>query len=203
MNSSQRPKVWPLAGCDLTAPRRATTLFHRSGLQHALACLLCRLLTSAGRSGRIAPPSVLNEDTPQISRGKLSYLPCIDAGFIKYAPPVDGGLYGRVPTRPERTTPHIRFVSLAPHVRSTLPSDPASRRRPCASLVLRLHAYLDRGLSPPSMTACTAHTPGMSRALLRVGSILLFGAVSVEGIGCICVFPGFLAHSPPRPQHKR
>jgi hypothetical protein len=113
VSSSQRPKVWPLAGCDLTAPRQATTRFHRSGLQHALACLLCRLLTSAGRSGRIAPPSVLNEDTPQISRGKLSYLPCIDAGFIKYAPPVDGGLYGRVPTRPERTTPHIRFVSLA------------------------------------------------------------------------------------------
>jgi hypothetical protein len=116
------------------------------------------LLTSAGRSGRISPPSVLCQDTPQISRGKRSYLLCIDAGFIKYAPTVDGGLCGCVPTRPERTTPHIRFVSLAPHIRSTLPSDPASRRRPCASLVLRLHAYLDRGLAPPSMTACTAHT---------------------------------------------
>ena len=47
---------------------------------------------------------------PQISRGKLSYLRCIDAGFIKYAPAVDGGLCGRVPTRPERTTPRIRRV---------------------------------------------------------------------------------------------
>jgi hypothetical protein len=126
----------------------------------------CRLLTSAERSGKIPPPSVLCQDTPQLSRGQLSDLPCIDAGCIKSAPPVDGGLYGRVPTRPERTTPHIRFVSLAPHVRSTLPSDPASRRRPCASLVLRLHGHLDRGLSPPSMTACPAHTPEFSGARL-------------------------------------
>jgi hypothetical protein len=116
------------------------------------------------------------QDTPQISRGKLSYLLCIDAGFIKYAPAVDGGLCGCVPTRPERTTPRIRFVSLAPHLRSTLPSDPTSRRRPGASLVLRLHKYLDGGLSPPSMTACTAHTVGgMSRALHRVGSMPWLG----------------------------
>jgi hypothetical protein len=50
------------------------------------ACLLCRLLTSAGRSGRIAPPSVLHQDTLQISRGKLSYRPCIDARLIKHSP---------------------------------------------------------------------------------------------------------------------
>ena len=51
-----------------------------------LACLLCRLLTSAGRSGRITPPSVLSQDTPQISCGQLPYLRCIDAGLIKHAP---------------------------------------------------------------------------------------------------------------------
>jgi hypothetical protein len=92
-----------------------------------LRVVLCRLLTSAGRSGQLAPPSVLGQDTLQSSRGKLSYLPRIDAGFIKHAPTVDGGLCCRVPARPERTTPHLRFVSLAPHVRSTLPSDPTSR----------------------------------------------------------------------------
>src|SRR5215510_6725187 len=43
---------------------------------------LCPLLTSARRSGKIAPCSVLYQDSPQISRGKLSYLLCIDAGFI-------------------------------------------------------------------------------------------------------------------------
>jgi hypothetical protein len=40
---------------------------------------------------------------------------------------VDEGLRGGVPTRPERTIPPIRFVSLAPHLRATLPSDPTSR----------------------------------------------------------------------------
>jgi hypothetical protein len=96
----------------------------------------------------------------EASRGKLSYRPCIDAGFIKHAPTVDGGLCCCVPARPERTTPCIRCVSLAPHVRSTLPSAAPSRGHPGASL--RLHVYLDRGLSPPSMTACTAHTPRFS-----------------------------------------
>jgi hypothetical protein len=48
--------------------------------------LRCRLLTSAGRSGRIPPPSVLSEDTPQISRGQRSYRPCISARCIKHSP---------------------------------------------------------------------------------------------------------------------
>ena len=66
----------------------------------------------------------------------MPYLRCLDAGFIQHAPAVDGGLCGGVPTRPERTTPRIRFVSLAPHLRSTRPSDPTSRtplRFPCPS----------------------------------------------------------------------
>ena len=97
-----------LAGGNLTTPPQATTPLHRSGLRPTrvaawpIRCpafrpwgaslaspapgLLCPLLTSAGRSGRIAPPSVLHQDTPQISRGQLSYRPCIDAGFIKHSP---------------------------------------------------------------------------------------------------------------------
>src|SRR5262245_36446982 len=121
------PEVRHLAGCNLSAPLQVATRLHRSGLQHAPARLLCPLLTSARRSGRIAPPSVLSQDTPQISRGKLSYLPCISARFIKYSPVVDGGLCCCVPARPDCTTPRIGFVSLAPHVRSTLPSDLTSR----------------------------------------------------------------------------
>ena len=39
--------------------------------------------------------------------------------------------------RPGR--PHIRFLSIGSRFCSTLPSDPASRRRPCASLALRRH----------------------------------------------------------------
>jgi hypothetical protein len=35
--------------------------------------------------------------------------------------------------------PRIRFLSIGARLCSTLPSDPASRRRPCASLILHLH----------------------------------------------------------------
>jgi hypothetical protein len=92
-----------------------------------LRVVLGRLLTAARRSGRMPPPSVLHQDTPQSSRGQRSSRRCLDAGVIKYAPAVDGGLRGCVPTRPDRTTPPSRFVSLAPHLRATLPSDPTSR----------------------------------------------------------------------------
>jgi hypothetical protein len=85
--SSQRPSIpRPLAGCHRAAPPQAATPLDRSGLQHARAGLLCRLLTSARRSGRITPSSVPCGDTLQISRGKLSYLPCISARFIKHSP---------------------------------------------------------------------------------------------------------------------
>ncbi len=116
-----------LARCDLTTPPQATTPLSRSGLQHTIACLRCRLLTAAGRSGRIAPPSVLREDTPQISRGKLSHLPCIGARFIKHSPLVDGGLCSRVPARPDWSHTSYSVRVPRPHVRSTRPSDPTSR----------------------------------------------------------------------------
>jgi len=128
VRSSQAPDlIRHLAGCQLTAPLQAATPLYRSGLQRARACLLCPLLTSAGRSGRIPPPSVRRQDTWQISRGKLSYRRGLDAGVIKHRPVVDGGLCCCVPARPGCPTPRIRFVSLAPHLRSTLPSDPTSR----------------------------------------------------------------------------
>jgi hypothetical protein len=108
-SSSQRPSIArPLAGCPLAAPPQAATPLDRSGLRPAHVAaqpicspafqpwgtalaspapdLLCRLLTSAGRSGRIPPPSVPCQDTPQLSRGQLSYRRCLDAGCSKYAP---------------------------------------------------------------------------------------------------------------------
>src|SRR5215208_4657167 len=38
-----------------------------------------------------------------------------------------------------RRMPLIRFLFIGSHLCSTLPSGPASRRRPCASLTLHLH----------------------------------------------------------------
>ena len=109
--------------------------------------LLCPLLTSPTRSGSIALPSAI-AGTWETSRGKTQNFPCVNAGFIKHAPFADGGLRSHVPARPERTTPHIRFLFVAPHFWIGLPPDPASRRRPCPSPNLRLRDHLVRGLSP-------------------------------------------------------
>src|SRR5450755_873266 len=43
-----------------------------------------------------------------------------------------------------RGMPLIRFLYIGSHVCSTLLSDPASRRRPCASLSLHLHQVVKR-----------------------------------------------------------
>ena len=63
----------------------------------------------------------------EISRGKTQHLPCVDAGFIKHTPIADGGLCRHVPTRPECTTPPIRFLFIAPQFWIGLPPDPTSR----------------------------------------------------------------------------
>src|SRR5215472_13296687 len=44
--------------------------------------------------------------------------------------------------------PRIRFLFVGSRLRSTLPSDPASRRRPCASLALHLHQVVQGTCTP-------------------------------------------------------
>ena len=44
--------------------------------------------------------------------------------------------------------PLIRFLFIGPYVCSTLLSDPASRRRPCASLLLHLHQVVEGTFTP-------------------------------------------------------
>lgn len=56
--------------------------------------------------------------------------------------------------------PLIRFLFIRSRVSSTLPSNPAWRRRPCASLTFT-SIRLGRGLSPPSCRACSAHPKRM------------------------------------------
>jgi hypothetical protein len=139
----------------LSCKRLVISLHDRSGLRHAYGA---PTMPSADSSAAISPDySALSPfpwhatslGTAEASRGKLSYRRCIDAGFIKHSPLMDGGLRGRMPARPDCTTPRIRFVSLAPHLRSTLPSDAPSRERPCASFVLRLPATPGQGTFTP------------------------------------------------------
>jgi hypothetical protein len=120
----------------------------------------CRPLGAA-----LASPSASAQGR-QASRGKRRNCRYVNAGFIKHLPAADSGLRGHVPPRPGCTTPHIRFLFIAPYLCGGLPSDPASRRRPCpfASPSVLRYCYLGRGLSPPSYATCPAHTPTLRRA---------------------------------------
>ncbi len=73
---------------------------------------------------------------------------CVGAGFIKRSPVANGRLNGHMPTGLNYVTPYIQFLFVAPQFRVELPSDPASRQRPCPSANLRLREYLVSGLSP-------------------------------------------------------
>ena len=148
-----------LAGCNTAVPWQATSPLFQSPLgepcgpsvAHATYYALCRLLPFDRLGLRLAQLAWVHSLAPtirQISRGKTRYLPCIDAGFTKCTPTADGGLRGHVPARPGCITPHIRFLFIAPQFRIGLPSDPASRRRPCPSPCLRLCENLAIGLSP-------------------------------------------------------
>jgi hypothetical protein len=95
-----------------------------------LACLLCPLLTPPLGSERMTlalsqfPWHATSRGTGAVSRGKRSYRRGIGARCMKHSPFVDGGLCCCVPARPDCATPHIGLLSVAPHLRSTLPSDP-------------------------------------------------------------------------------
>jgi hypothetical protein len=62
--------------------------------------------------------------------------PLMDKDFAVSRPLVRPGL------------PRIRFLFVGSRFRSTLPSDPASRRRPCASLALHLHQVVQGTCTP-------------------------------------------------------
>jgi hypothetical protein len=123
-----RGRVSPDPSPDAISPRHPRPRLLSTVRAFPPTCVvLCRLLTSAGRSERIPPPSVPGRDTPA-DLPRSAVIPSAHRRrMYQVRPVVDGGLRGGVPTRPDRTTPHIRFVSLAPHLRSTLSSDPTSR----------------------------------------------------------------------------
>lgn len=58
-----------------------------------------------------------SQGTQQTSRGKTRNCRCKYAEFIKHIPMADGELRGHVPARSRCTTPHIRFLFIASHLR--------------------------------------------------------------------------------------
>ena len=105
-----RGRAQHLAGCHLTAPRQATPPLHRSGLRPTRVAapplcgpafrpwgasraspapgLRCPLLTSAGRSGRIPPPSVLARTPRDLPRSAV--IPSVHRRRIYQARPSCG-----------------------------------------------------------------------------------------------------------------
>ena len=78
----------------------------------------------------------------QLSRDKFDRFPRATTEFTlcvldRY------GLRDHSPARPT-LTPQIRFLYIGSRFCSTLPSDPASQRRPCASLSLHLYQVVKR-----------------------------------------------------------
>ena len=71
---------------------------------------------------------------------------------------VDLAIHGSL-VRPGR--PRIRFLSIRPRFCSTLPSDPASRRRPCASLALHLHQVVQGTCTPRLSNMLGTRLPGV------------------------------------------
>ena len=118
------------------------------------AGLLCPLLTSASRSGRLTTSSV-PRDTMQISRGKPGVLHRAPAGFTALA--LDGyGLCDFLPARPASPASVSGSCSsdrdFAPRFLQTIPRETALALRSCFTST-RLH----RGLSPPGRRSCPAH----------------------------------------------
>src|ERR1039458_7852725 len=87
----------------------------------------------------LSPVSRTNDRSPEVSSTafrtqppNLQPVPLMDMDFV-----VIGQLV-------RHRMPQIRFLYIGSYVCSTLLSDPASRRRPCASLSLRLHQAVKR-----------------------------------------------------------
>ncbi len=110
--------------------------------QRAAQHTLCPLLTSPARSGWITPSSMVIGDKREISRGKFSRLQRTAAG-LHPVPWMDMGFVVICPLARPRL-PQIQFLSIGSRLCSTLLSHPASRRRPCASLSLRVHHVVKR-----------------------------------------------------------
>src|ERR1700692_90898 len=108
----------------------------------SLSRLIRPLLTSAAGQSELLHPQSRIRDVQQISRDKFDRFPRATTEFTlcvldRY------GLRDHWPARPT-LTPQIRFLYIGSRFCSTLPSDPASRRRPCASLSLHLYQVVKR-----------------------------------------------------------
>src|SRR5579872_3340220 len=91
----------------------------------------------------LSPESETNDRSPEVSSTAFRTQP----SDLQPVPLMDMGFAVSCPLARHRM-PLIRFLYIGSHVCSTLPSDPASRRRPCASLSLHLHQVVKGTFTP-------------------------------------------------------
>src|SRR5258708_7877705 len=119
---------------------------YRLGLPH-FPEYYARCCKVRGNGSTLSQLAVTGSSSPQIS---LARLPPATVGFTTSMGFVVLGRFAR-----HRSRPPIRFWFIGSRVCSTLPSDPASRRRPCPSLALHPHQVVNRTL--PSKRSIMAY----------------------------------------------
>ena len=117
--------------------------------------LLRRLLSSAAPSRRLAAPVAhpLPGAGRQTSQGKTRDLRSIHLSHVRRHPPDDFGLQVFMPPRPGAVA-SMRFLFVRPELCVQLPSDPASRQRPCCSASGSCHqgpqrTFTSKSAGPP------------------------------------------------------
>jgi len=93
--------------------------------------------------GTFSHESVTHSRSPEVSSTAFRAQP----SDLQPVPLMDRGFAVSCPLARHRM-PLIRFLYIGSHVCSTLPSDPASRRRPCASLSLHPHQVVKGTFTP-------------------------------------------------------
>src|SRR5258708_36563762 len=111
-----RRTVWAFTSCLANTP--AADFCHPVRTGHSI---LSRRFTANGRSPAVRLTAFRTQPLD------LQPVPLMEMDFVINGPLVRHGM------------PHIQFLFIGSYFCSTLPSDPASRRRPCASLTLHLH----------------------------------------------------------------
>jgi hypothetical protein len=132
------------------------------------------------------PSHATFQGTQQTSRGKTYNLQYVSAGFTMHAQNANGGLSGHVPTGPERTSPYIRFLFVAPYLWIRLPPDLASRRRPCHLLSFGFAYTWSGDFHPASYMSCPAHTRASAAALAALVACARL-RLATKRPGCRCV----------------
>jgi len=111
-----------------------------------------------GPYGAFRHESVTRSRSPEVSSTAFRTQP----SDLQPVPLMDMGFAVSCPLARHRM-PLIRFLYIGSYVCSTLPSDPALRRRPCASLSLHLHQVVKGTFTPKLSSMLGTQQEGESR----------------------------------------